>query len=339
MANIDYTRRLQNIQNRKFDGSLNESLTSKLFSTTDIPENIKYLLEITKPLGEDYNAKTKLAAERVKNHLERDFNLHFSLAYRNQGSVMTNTNIKVYSDFDLLTIIDKYYYTGPGVANENPYTTSNPNSDIEELRSQAIKILSAQYDNVDVSGTKSISIFNKSLYRKVDVVFCFWYHIEEYEKSKNEYYKGVYLFDFIKKEKILDYPFAHIQCVNNKGLNTNDGSKKGIRMLKNIRSDSDNKLNSFQLTTIINSMDNSDLVYQTGTEGNLAANISRKLDILLNDSAHRKSITSPNGIEYPLRNDDCVKEIEKLKDELDTLVKDSLLELKNATLQRSMIVY
>jgi len=339
MATINYNTRLQNVRNRKFDGSLNESLISKSFSRTDIPENIKYLLEITKPLGDDYNSKTKLAAERVKNHLEKDFDLHFNRAYRNQGSVMTNTNIKVFSDFDLLTIIDRYHFTGPNVPNNNPYTASNPNIDIEELRSQAIKILKAQYDEVDDSGAKSISIFNKSLYRKVDVVFCFWYNIEEYENTKDEYYRGIYLYDFDKKEKILDYPFAHIQSVNTKGTYTYDGSKKGIRMLKNIRSDSDNKLNSFQLTTIIHSMDNSNLPYQIGTEGNLASNISFKLTNILDDSDYRKSIKSPNGTERPLKEDDCVKEIEKLKDELDTIVRDSLLELKNSNLQKSIIGY
>lgn len=339
MATINYGTRLQNVRNRKFDGSLNESLISKSFSRTDIPENIKYLLEITKPLGDDYNARTKLAAERVQNHLEKGFNLHFDRAYRNQGSVMTNTNIKVFSDFDLLTIIDRYHFTGPNVPNNNPYTESNPNSDIEDLRSQATKILKAQYDEVDDSGTKSISIFNKALYRKVDVVFCFWYNIEEYERTKDEYYRGIYLYDFDAKRKILDYPFAHIQSVNSKGANTYDGSRKGIRMLKNIRSDSDNKLNSFQLTTIIHSMDNGNLPYQTGTEGNLAYNISQKLQSILDDSNYRKSINSPNGTECPLKDDDCVKEIEKIKDELDTLVRDSYSELKNSTLQKSITGY
>lgn len=338
MANIDYRKRLENVRARKFDGSLNESLTSKMFSRTDIPENVKYLLEITKPLGQDYNSKTILAADRVKNHLEKGFNLHFDRAYRNQGSVTTNTNIKVHSDFDLLTIIDKYHYNAPSVPLYNPYTDTNPNSDIEELRKQAITILKNQYDEVDISGTKSISIFNKSLYRKVDVVFCFWYHIEEYLKSNNEYYRGIYLFDFVKKRKILDYPFAHIQSVNSKGSNTNDGSKKGIRMLKNIRSDSDNKLNSFQLTTIVHSIDNQELPSMTGSEILLASNISQQLSKLINDSFYRKSINSPNGTEKPLT-DDCVKEMEKLKDELDSLIRDSHMEMRNSTLQRTINIY
>lgn len=339
MAYIDYNKRLQNVRSRKFDGSLNESLTSKMFSRTDIPENIKYLLEITKPLGQDYNSKTILAADRVKNHLENGFNLHFDRAYRNQGSVMTNTNIKVHSDFDLLTIIDRYHYNAPSVPVNSPYTDTNPNSDIEELRKQAISILKNQYDEVDTSGTKSISIFNKSLYRKVDVVFCFWYHIEEYLKTNDEYYRGIYLFDFIKKQKILDYPFAHIQSVNNKGSHTNDGSKKGIRMLKNIRSDSDNKLNSFQLTTIIHSIENQELPSASGTEIILASNISQQLNNLINNPTYRKSIKSPNGTENPLTNEDCVKEMEKMKDELDTLIRDSYLEMKNSTLQRTINSY
>lgn len=339
MAYINYGERLQNVRNRKFDGSLNESLTSKLFSRVDIPENIKYLLEITKPLGQDYNSKTILAADRVKNHLENGFNLHFSRAYRNQGSVMTNTNIKVHSDFDLLTVIDRYHYTEPKLPVSNPYTDSNPFSDIEELRKQSIDILKKQYDEVDVSGSKSISIFNKALYRKVDVVFCFWYHIEKYINTNDEYYRGVYLFDFDKKQKLVDYPFAHIQSVNYKGTSTNDGSKKGIRMLKNLRSDSDNKLNSFQITTIIHSIENQELPSASGTEVLLATNISQHLNKLITDSMYRKLIESPNGTEKPLTDDACVKEMEKMKDELDTLVRDSYLEMKNNTLRNSLTAY
>jgi len=155
MAYINYNARLKNVQNRKFDGSINESLTSRLFNRSDIPDNIKYLLEITKPLGQEYNAKTLLAGERVKNHLERDFNLHFQRAYRHQGSVITNTNIKVHSDLDLLTIVDRYHYLGPSIPNDDPYTVTDPNRDIEELRKQSIEILKRQYDEVDTSGKKA----------------------------------------------------------------------------------------------------------------------------------------------------------------------------------------
>jgi hypothetical protein len=120
-------------------------------------------------IDKKYNDKTIDAANRVQKHLENGYDLHFSRAYRTQGSVTTSTNIKVHSDFDLLTIIDRYHFTGIGVPNDNPYTDSKPNSDIKSLRSQSEKIMEDIYDEVDKTGKKNISIFNKSLNRKVDI--------------------------------------------------------------------------------------------------------------------------------------------------------------------------
>lgn len=88
MATLDYKRRLENLQNRKFDNDLNKSVLSKSFSRTDFPENVKYLMESMLPIESNYNNKTIEAAQRVQNHLEKGFNLHYSRAYRNQGSVM-----------------------------------------------------------------------------------------------------------------------------------------------------------------------------------------------------------------------------------------------------------
>ena len=109
-------------------------------------------------------------------------------------------------------------------------------------------------------------------------------------------------------------------------------------MLKNIRSDSDNKLNSFQLTTIIHSIENQELPSAIGTEIILANNISKQLNHLINNPTYRRSIQSPNGTENPLT-DDCVKEMEKMKEELDTLVSDGYLEMKSSNLQRTINSY
>src|SRR5690606_21712163 len=164
-----YEKRLQNLRSRRFDNELNESVLTKSFGSTSIPKNVKYLMESMVRIDKKYNDKTIEAANRVQKHLENGFDLHFSRAYRTQGSVTTSTNIKVHSDFDLLTIIDKYHFNGIGVPVENPYTDSEPNSDIKKLRRQSEEIMEGKYDEVDKSGIKNISIFNKSLNRKVDI--------------------------------------------------------------------------------------------------------------------------------------------------------------------------
>lgn len=337
---LDYEKRLQNLRERRFDNELNESAVTKSFSSTNIPKNIKYLMESMIKLDKKYNDKTIDAANRVQSHLENGFDLHFKRAYRTQGSITTSTNIRVHSDFDLLTIIDRYHFNGIGVPNNNPYTETDPNLDIKSLRSQSEKIMETKYDEVDKSGKKNISIFNKSLNRKVDIVFCFWYNSKKYDETSNEYYKGIYLFDFDKEEKILDYPFAHINQVNAKGDNTNDGSRKAIRLLKTLKADSTEDINisSFHLTTIVHSIDNSELYYYRGKEINIAKAVSKQLNRIITDSNYRKGIESPNGTEKPLK-DETVDGMKKIKVDLDQLIEDVNKELYLNYFEKGELIY
>ncbi|WET03967.1 hypothetical protein P0R33_06415 [Flavobacterium sp. YJ01] len=296
-------------------------------------------MESMQRLGNKYNDRTKEAASRVKNHLEQNFSLHFGRDYRNQGSVMTDTNIRVHSDFDLLTIVNRYHYPGTGVPNDNPYTESDPNIDIKDLRKQAINILESQYDIVDTSGEKSIFIFNKALNRKVDVVFCFWYNSKDYEDTKNEYYRGVYLYNFKTGLKKLDFPFAHISQVNSKGDATNDGSRKAIRLLKTLRSDNDDiKLNSFVLTTVVHAIDNSKLFYQAGKEISIAKVLSIHLEKLIRDGDYRRSVKSPNGTEQPLT-DEFISGLKLLKYDLDQLIQDVEKEIYYSYFEKGQLIY
>lgn len=337
---INYTRGLQNIQNRRFDKELNESVLTKAFSDTGIPENIRYVWESMKPIPDKSNTKTFEAAKRVQDHLEGKFNLHFYRDYRTQGSVTTKTNIAVHSDYDLLTLVRRYHYVAPPLTVTHPYTDSEPKDDMADLRSQAEQILKSIYDEVDTSGAKSVKVFNKHLNRKVDVVFGFWYNTKEFVDTGNEIHRGIYLYNFLEKKKEEDFPFKHSYSVNVKGDATNDGSRKGIRLLKNIKVDSDQKieLTSFQLTTIVHSIENSKVFYMTGGELSIAQAISHQLDTLINNPSIRSEVISPNATEKPLTSD-TVPQMQKLKTDLDTVIRDAARELSSSYLQRRLLTY
>ncbi|QKZ12859.1 hypothetical protein [Spirosoma sp. KUDC1026] len=343
MATLNYANRLSNIQNRKFDRELNESLMSKSFSSGQIPDDVKYLLESMRPIDQKYNEKTITAAERVQTHLNNGLELHFERAYRTQGSVKTNTNIKVHSDFDLLTIVDKYHY--PEVFTGNAYVESDPNEDIKELRRQSTKILKSKYDEVDDTHEKCISIYNKSLGRKVDIVFGYWYNTEKYLESSDEYYRGIYFYKFPNGPKYnrADFPFAHIHQVNVKGDMTRDGLRRGIRLLKNLKADSEveiESLKSFHITSIVHSMDESVLWYTPGAELGIAKAVSTQMQRIIDDPAYRKGIKSPNGTENSLEKDDLVSDIKKLKIDLDTLIEDASKDiLKSYVTEKAIMTY
>jgi hypothetical protein len=338
MAILNYQQRLSNLQQRRFDQELNESILTKSFSRTDIPDDLKYLLESMKPIAKKSTDKTIEAAGRVQSHLEGKYELPFSKAYRTQGSIMTNSHIKV-SDFDLLVIIDGYYYVAPGIPVLSPYN-GEPRDDISEIRKQSFTILKAIYDEVDDSNEKCITIFNKALHRKVDVVFGFWYNTQKYNETNDEYYRGI---KFKPVQPQPDYPFAHIQIVNAKGDATVDGSRKGIRLLKTLKEDCEDNLSeikSFQLTSLIQSIDNSVLTHQAGNEIKIAQSISNHLNKVINYDEFRRTIESPNGLEKDVIPASSIKYIQRLKLDLDTLIEDSMNDLKNSYhLQKAVLNY
>jgi hypothetical protein len=337
---LNYTQRLANVAARKFDRELNESVLSKSAAAALFPENVKYLLEAMRPIDGKYNERTLEAATRIQKHLEDAFSLHFERDYRTQGSVRTGTNIRVHSDFDLLGIIKRYYYQEAPVT--NAYTESDPDSDIQEFRKQATNILKGIYDEVDDSGDKSIAIRNKSLNRKVDVVFCFWYWSNKYAETRNDHYKAVYLYNFPSKSKQLDYPFATINSVNWKGDETKDGSRRGIRLLKTLKADAEEDwktLKSFHLTSLVHSMANERLLYLPGRELDITKSISSEVGNLINDPERRKAIKSPNGLEQPFNNGDTIPDLKKLKADLDELINDTQRELATSRLLQESVAH
>lgn len=341
MANLNYTRRLSNLKARRYDEDLMKADLSGSFGKSLVPENLEYLIESMRPIDKKYNDITLTAAHNVQNHLEQALNTSFGMAYRTQGSVMTNTNIRIYSDIDLLTIIDRYCFLAPALLPpKNPYQ-GVPDSDILSLRTQSTNIMKRWYDEVDTTGNKSIEITNKNLRRKVDVVFAFWYNTEKYEQTLDAYYQGVYLFDFPNKEKKLDFPFAHMHNVNQKGFATNDGSNKAIRLLKTLKADADQEidLSSFQLTSLIYSMENSDLFYGSRDELKIARNISNHLGKAVSNTLYRKSIQSPNDTETPFEDDKCLSHLQKMKLDLDRLIEDCESEVQTSFVRKSLLIY
>jgi hypothetical protein len=342
MTTLNYGKRLSNLQARKFDQTLNESALSKSFDSFGMPENLKYLLESMRPIDIKYNDITLQASDNVRTHLERELKLHFGRDYKTQGSVICGTNIQLHSDIDLLSIIARYHYLPANFPVPNPYTESDPKVDIEQLRDQATKIMKSKYDDVDTTGAKSIWIYNKNLRRKVDIVFAYWYNSAQYLEDKSEYYRGVQLYDFPAGERQgPDYPFANIQNINLKGNNTYDGSRRGIRLLKNLKADSDHKieLSSFQLTTIVHTIENSRLQYKVGSEWNIAKAVSEEMNILIEVPTYRKQVKSPNGNENPFSDDKTVAEIKRLKADLDELLADTAKEVQSPILMKTLLTY
>lgn len=293
-----------------------------------------------------YTQKSIEAGNKVRDYLRTK---HASVNYEFQGSVMTNTHIKGYSDIDLLTISDRSYaYDALGIANlisqaiTNPYAYSQsvikkaidvrdaPNytgdsiQDLKELRNNNEAYLKQQYSYVDISNPKSIKVSLTSPKREVDVVTAGWYNNTDfYLNNEDKAYRGIQVYDKEKKQKLpVDYPFLSIYRINTKDSTVNGRLKKMIRFLKTIKSDSkvNISLSSFDLNAICYAIEEFRYIDKTYIE--LLPIIGFQLNRVLTDKSYRDSLYSVDGKEKIFKDDTKIHELRLLLNELNEISKD-----------------
>ena len=213
----DYRQLLSNIKTRH--NPENQYLVeSRMFTglPSDISDLQRYVYLAMMAVDDSYTSKTKEAGQRVRTHLQ-DGGLT-NVSYHYQGSVMTDTHIKGYSDIDLLVICEKYYsYDSASVKqilssyntrysysqlsklrsidNASPYT-GNVYDDLRTIRVQSESILSRRYLKCDISHPKAIKITNQDLHRDVDIVTAGWYdNVNSIINDQNIMYRGIQVYE------------------------------------------------------------------------------------------------------------------------------------------------
>lgn len=330
----NYSQRLEKLKKRRSDDLLQKSFVSESFYKTEFSESVKYALESMREIDSNYTQNTYLASEKVRANLTKGYESKgLSVTYKHQGSVETNTTIKLHSDIDILAITGKYNSLEHPLVPSSPYQ-GNPLNDLKELRNESYNILNSVYKQVDDSKSKAIQVFPTDPKRKVDVVIANWYHSVEYNNNgSHEKYRGVQIYDKNNHSRKEDFPFLHISKINEKGSITNDGLKKIIRLLKTLKIDADYSidLSSFEITSIVYNMSISSLLKSQNQSLLLLPETSTQLDKIINDKPYRESLLSPNGKELVFGTDASkIVEIKKLKLELDELIQDINEELGKA---------
>lgn len=328
--NKNYTQRLDKLRKRRLDESIQKAVMSKSFSDINISESVKYALEAMSEIDPSYTKNTYLASENIRGNLTTGLNKKgLSVEYRHQGSIETNTHIKIHSDIDILVFTDKYFSVEPPVTVVSVYQ-GDPLNDLKELRQECFNILNATYNQVDNSKAKSIAVFPTNPKRKVDVVPSNWLDSMDYRNTNSEVYRGIHIFNKDTHTRSKDFPFLHISKVNTKDSTVNGGLRKLSRLLKTLKADADYeiKLSSFEIVSSVYDMDNAQL-YKSATQHLLLLNEgSKQLQKLISDSTYRENLMSPNGKEKVFGTDSAkVVELKKLKLELDELIQDITEEL------------
>lgn len=321
-----------------------------------------YIKRAMQGVEPEYTQRSKEAGRKVRDKLEARL---FSVDFEFQGSVMTNTHIKGYSDIDLLTICNNFYtFDRDGInstlsnmarmiqlnrsqigrlqrASEGGGYTKGL-SDLRGLRIDSEEILQQQYLYVNISKPKSIIVNLTNPKRNVDVVIANWYKNSDYYIENDNKYLGVKIFvkgATEREDKVLkpDFPFLSISRINDRDSDVNGRLKKMIRFLKTIKGDSGEsesiELSSFDFNAICYDINTSQYRYQTYIE--LVLTIYGQLNDLATNPIHRRSLKSVDGHELIFINEDGsenskkVQSLQRMLEEVRTIIKDIEEESRN----------
>ena len=132
------------------------------------------------------------------------------------------------------------------------------------------------------------------------------------------------MYDKNKNQKSpVDYPFLSILRINERGSDTNDRLKKMIRFLKNLKANSNQKieLSSFDINAICYDIEVSKYKYLSYVE--LVNVIYTQLHSIYSDKNHSDRIISVDGNEYIFKyNPNKLDNLKKLLNEVQLILFD-----------------
>tara|TARA_R110002020_G_scaffold423744_1_gene632847 strand:+ start:6118 stop:7131 length:1014 start_codon:yes stop_codon:yes gene_type:complete len=287
--------RLEKLNLRRTDDSITEAkLFNEVYHNISQSESVKYVIGTMQPIDPEYTKNTYIQAERVSNQLAN--RLTDPCEYKYQGSVTNDTHIKAKSDIDLLVITGKFFTLENPQVPTSPYK-GNPLKDLMDLRSETEDALENAFPraNINITGSKSISIEGGSLTRKVDVVPSNWYNTNKYTETGNNIYRGVQILDKSVPVQLANTPFLHNAWIDYKDGNTGGGMRKACRLMKSLKYDSDNiDLSSYDIVSIAFNISDTSLCHPQGGELLILSSCLDYCRKLQSDSALRQSIEVPD---------------------------------------------
>ena len=340
----DINRRLSqlNVRRRGFDSRLtldgkNEVLAkayaSERYETRTTRPFTKYALGSMQEVGPAYTQVGLDDAERVGKQLKRGLlEKKIPVDFRLQGSVPLNVHIRGVSDVDLLTLHDGFVtvdQTGrKHLAGHYTYGGVDPLSEMRKLRSHSEVVLRDSYPaaDIDKTGNKAIKISGGSLRRSIDVVPSHWHDTADYQQSSAEHDRGVNIYDKSAHDTLMNYPFKHIKLVDEMDVKTNSGTKKTIRLCKNVKSDAigDGKsiaLSSFDITGLMWHAEWWKMYIASFNDLALLGETQAHLDALCRDMQRARSLKVPDGSRFILDSAEKAQSLVTLSLEVDELTK------------------
>jgi hypothetical protein len=291
----------------------------------------EYALGSMQEVDPDYTRISIETAQRVGRQLDQALPATgYPVEFRLQGSVPLNIHIRGVSDVDLLTLSKDFYtYDRRGSsaqAGQYHGTTSRTSLGVlSGIRKHVEETLKEKYPaaTVDTRGGKAIKISGGSLARPVDVVPSHWHDTISYQTSKQERDRAVTILDKKTWATIDNFPFLHIALVHERDAESVGGLKKAVRLCKNVKSDTDSdiKLPSFDITSLMYHADQSALTIGCVYELAILAEAQRHLDYLYQNIDYARTLKVPDGSRCILDSTEKITALALLSVELDDLLR------------------
>ena len=289
--------------------------------------SFQYALVSMQQVDAQYTAVSYREAERVAKQIDAGLlQRGKAVTVELQGSLPLNVHLRRVSDVDMLVwpltffVFDTY-----GVA-ASSYTVSTATavSQIASLRSECCSVIRSAFPaaKVDDSGAKCVTVSEGSLLREIDVVPSVLYKTATYQKTNNSDERGVQIYDKKAYELITNFPFKVRALINAKDTRTGGGCKKAIRLLKNMKEDSDTSiaLSSFNIMSIVYAMQDSDLVHLPYYEGKIVASLQNWFFTLAHDEKYLMGLDTVDGSRKIVESATDVAAVSQMSDELSTLL-------------------
>lgn len=302
-----------------------------------------YALGAMQEVDPDYTAKSYEEGERVRNQLEKNLAGEIPVEFDYQGSVPLNIHIRGVSDIDLLLLRTVYVVVdrnGP-LANSPIYsdwTGGSGESLLSLLRNRAEQILAKAFPeaNVDISGSKAITISGGSLRREVDVIPSHWYDTLEYQRTLQKKDRGIYI--YLKKEngRALNYPFLHMHHIQSKDDATGGNAKKIIRLLKTLIADYEDgpsiELSSYDVASLVWHFGSAQMFLPNWNELALLWVAKANLDSMVSNEYETKELLTPDGTRKIIDKETKFRGLKQLRDETNDLILEVARELNGVDL-------
>jgi hypothetical protein len=274
------------------------------YETRSTKKATKYALGSMQEVDSSYTNKSIEEGNRVISQINARRDPSVTLGYRFQGSVPLNVHIKGVSDVDILVIredIITYDSLGP---KGNSYTAWGGESSpvtLMRLRARCKASLDAAFPavKVDDSGGKSICLSGGSLARKIDVIASHWHDSAAFQAYGVERARGIVIYDKKAQTSLRNFPFVHINEINLKDVIVRGNLKKIIRLLKNVKADSDDAekigLSSYEIAGLVWHVNNDLIMADPWFELRLVNAAREYLNYLKNNKAAAMRLMAPDG--------------------------------------------